>query len=69
MNVRDNIRKYIQDKGLTQAVMARRAGLTPTKLSMALQNKRKLDVDEFIRLCEAMGVTTEEIQAYGSKRA
>ena len=69
MSVRDNIRKYIQDKGLTQAVMARRAGLTPTKLSMALQNKRKLDVDEFIRLCEAMGVSMEEMRNYASKSA
>ena len=69
MSVRDNIRKYIQDKGLTQAVMARRAGLTPTKLSMALQNKRKLDVDEFIRLCEAMGVSMEEMRNYDSKSA
>ena len=29
MDIRDNIRSYIRDRGLTQAVLARRAGMTP----------------------------------------
>lgn len=69
MDVRDNIRNYIRDKGLTQSIMAERAGMTPAKLSATLLKKRKLEVGEFISLCEAMGVSMEEMRNYGSKSA
>lgn len=69
MDVRDNIRNYIRDKGLTQSIMAERAGMTPAKLSATLLKKRKLEVGEFIGLCEAMGVSMEEMRDYGSKSA
>lgn len=69
MDIRDNIRKYIRDKGMTQAVLARRAGLTPAKLSAALTKRRGLEANEFIRLCEAMGVTMEEMRDYDVKSA
>ena len=69
MDVRDNIRNYIRDKGLTQSIMAERAGMTPAKLSATLLKKRKLEVGEFISLCEAMGVSMEEMRYYGPKSA
>ena len=69
MDVRDNIRNYIRDKGLTQSIMAERAGMTPAKLSATLLKKRKLEVGEFISLCEAMGVSMEEMRNYNSKSA
>ncbi len=50
MDIRDNIRIYIRDKGLTQAILARRAGMTPAKLSAALSGRRGLEANEFIRL-------------------
>lgn len=69
MDIRDNIRSYIRDRGLIQAVLARRAGMTPAKLSAALTKRRGLEANEFIRLCEAMGVSMEEMRNYNSKSA
>lgn len=63
-DVRDNIRKYIHDRGLAQATMAERASMTPAQLSATLNKKRKLEAGEFFRLCDAMGVTMEEMRHY-----
>ena len=69
MDIRDNIRSYIRDRGLTKAVLARRAGMTPAKLSAALTKRGGLVADEINRLCKAMGVSMEEMRNYNSKSA
>lgn len=67
MDIRDNLHRYILDKGLTQATLARRAGMTPAKLNAALMKRRKLEAGEFISLCEVLGVSMEDMRDYGEK--
>lgn len=67
MDIRDNLRRYIVDKRLTQAILAKRVGMTPAKLNAALMKRRKLEAGEFISLCGVLGVSMEDMRDYGEK--
>lgn len=67
MDIRDNLRRYIMDKGLTQATLAMRVGMTPTQLNLVLKKRRKLEAGEFISLCVVLGVSMEDMRDYGEK--
>ena len=64
MDVRDNLKKVISDKGFMQASIARKAGISPCKLSAILSKKRKLEANEMFDLCEAMGISPCELRAW-----
>ncbi len=63
-DVRNQIAAIIQDKALKQSAIAHRAGLTPDKLCATLKGRRKLDANELLRVCAAMGMTPEQVAAY-----
>lgn len=63
-DVRENLRSIIVDGGYKQNVIARKAQLTAAKLSAILNKSRKLDVNEMIVLCEALGITPEQLLNY-----
>lgn len=67
MDIRDNLRRYIMDKGLTQATLAMRVGMTPSQLNFVLKKRRKLEAGEFISLCGVLGVSMEDMRDYGEK--
>lgn len=54
--VREEIKKYIDDVGIKQKVLAANANMTPHALNTFLNGKRGIDVEEYVRLCDAMGV-------------
>lgn len=55
------------DKGLTQATLAMRVGMTPSQLNFVLKKRRKLEAGEFISLCGVLGVSMEDMRDYGEK--
>jgi len=63
-DIRINLRAAIRDKCFSQAEIARRAGMTPCKLSQVVNLERKLDANELFRLCEVMGMTAVELAEY-----
>lgn len=67
MDVRVNLRAFIRDKGYIQAVLAKRAGMNPSKLSQVVNLERKLEANEMFALCEVMNVTPVELAEYKSK--
>lgn len=67
MDVRVNLRNFIRDKGYIQAVLAKRAGMNPSKLSQVVNLERKLEANEMFALCEAMNVTPVELAEYKTR--
>lgn len=63
-DVRDQISNIIQDRAYKQSTIAHRAGLTPDQLCAALKHRRKLDANEFLAVCTALGMTPEDVAGY-----
>ena len=64
MDVRVNLKYRIKDRGYIQAVLAKKANMTPCKLSQVINLERKLEANEMFALCEAMSVTPVELAEY-----
>lgn len=64
IDVRENVRDFIFEKGFKQAAIAQKARLTPAKLSGIMNLNRKLEVNEFFSICDALGVTPDELRDY-----
>jgi len=53
-DVRDTLREIMTKRGCNQATIARRANLTPNKLSATLNKNRKLDANEMFAICAVL---------------
>lgn len=65
-DIRDNINCIIQDRAFKQCAIAKRAGLTPDQLCAVLKRRRKLDANEFMAVCAALGMSPEDVAGYGT---
>ena len=61
MDTRVKIKHLIKEKGLVQAHVARRAGMTPQKLSNILNGRSPLYVEQLQPISEALGVKKEDL--------
>ena len=59
VNVGQQIKEYITRAGILQKDLAKKAGITDAKLSLAMNGKRRLTFDEYARICWALGVNTD----------
>lgn len=60
-DIRINLRKIIKDRGFRQATIAKKAGMSPCKLSQIVNLERKLEANEMFALCDAMKITPVEL--------
>jgi len=63
-DITDGLLNYINKNGLKKYIVAQKAGLTASQFSAVLNKKRKLEVNEFIRICEALKTTPEELKNF-----
>lgn len=63
-DIRENMKVVIKEKGFSQSAIARKAGMSPCKLSQVVNLERKLDANEMFALCKAMGMTPVELSEY-----
>lgn len=54
--VAEQIKAYIEERGIKQAAVAKASGMTETALSHSLNGKRKLAADEFVKICRFLRV-------------
>lgn len=54
--VKQAIANYIQSNGIKSAFLAQKTGMSAQSICNALKGKRKLEVDEYAKICEALGV-------------
>lgn len=64
MDIRENLKIVIRDKGYIQAVIAKKANMAPCKLSQILNFERRLEANEMFALCRAMDMTPMELAEY-----
>lgn len=50
------LKDYINEMGLKQKSIADKAGLSQSKLSLILTGERKCEVNEYAKICKAIGV-------------
>ena len=56
MRTNSKIMEYLQQHGITQTHLARRAGIGTSKLNMALNGRRRLTLEEYEHICWALAV-------------
>lgn len=66
-DIRINLKEVIRDRGFRQAVIAKKAGMSPFKLSQVVNLDRKLEANEMFALCEAMKMTPIELFEYNPR--
>lgn len=66
MDIRENLKNVIEEKGYMQSAIARKSKLSPYKLSMVLNKQRKLDANELFDVCDAIDMTPTELREYKS---
>ena len=66
-DVRDCLDPAIEKSGMKKNVIAERAGLTKQKLCDIIAKRRNLDSNEMMRICDAMGISPNELVGYGTK--
>lgn len=57
--VRERIIEYLRDNGIKQEYVAEKANLSSVAMSNLANGKRGLDVEEYVRICQALGVSTD----------
>lgn len=57
MNLQIAINEYLQANGITQTFVAEHTGITTNALNLALNGKRKLTADEYIKICDVLKVS------------
>lgn len=56
MAVGKEVKRYLQQHGISQTFLARKSGIKLPKLNQTLNNKRPMSADEFIAICQALDV-------------
>lgn len=53
------IEKYIQENGIEPVFLCQKTGMTKHCINMSLKGKRKLSIDEYVKICTALNVSYE----------
>ena len=59
MDIAKKIRSYMKDTGRTQTYLCRQTGLSNSAMSLTLGGKRRLRLDEYCTICNALGVNPD----------
>lgn len=54
--VRETIAKYLEDNGIKQNYLATKINMSPVTLNTILNGKRKIDIEEYAKICDALNV-------------
>lgn len=57
-----DIKVYLVKKGLKQSHIAKKAGIPEPIFCMILNDKRRIEVNEYMRICDAIGVPLEQFK-------
>ena len=60
MEIRQRIRDCINERGIKQYVIAKKAGFSPKQFSAMMTGKRKIYADDIVPICAALNVPAEE---------
>lgn len=50
------LKEYMHDNGIKQVFVSEKTGMSPQTLGQILNEQRKIEVSEFFKICEAVGI-------------
>ena len=56
MTVGEKIKIYLEERGIRQSYISKKTGISEQKMSMSLNGKRKLELEEYEFICGALSV-------------
>lgn len=56
LNAEKAIADYLEEKGITQAHVARKCGFTKQKMYKIVKQKQKLGIEDYMKICIALDV-------------
>lgn len=59
-----DIKTYLEKNGIKQNFLAEKAGIAPSIINHILNNKRKIEANEYMRICGALDLP---LDFFGSK--
>ena len=59
----DDIKKYLNNNGIKQSIISEKTGISEPKLSMMLNGKRRIEVTEYFRICDSLGVPLDTFKS------
>lgn len=59
-----DIKVYMAENGLKQTHIAEKAGIPKPIFCMMLNDKRKIEVNEYMRICDAIGVPLDQFKPH-----
>jgi transcriptional regulator with XRE-family HTH domain len=57
LSIRERVKAYVSEKGISQKLIAENMGTTEARVSLMLNGKRKMTVDDYVSLCRAIAVS------------
>lgn len=63
VDVRDSLRRIIEQSGMKQSVVASRSHLSPQQLCDITRKRRRLDANELMQLCTALNISPNDLLA------
>lgn len=60
--VGSRIKKYLEEKGISQTFLAEKSTVPISALNPILNEKRKVTAEEYFLICEALNVSTEKFK-------
>ncbi len=57
-----DIKKYLEENGIKQTFVSKKAGIPAPILNMILNDNRKIEANEYMRICDAIEVPLEQFK-------
>ncbi|MCI8800177.1 MAG: helix-turn-helix transcriptional regulator [Lachnospiraceae bacterium] len=57
-----DIKAYLNDKGIRQSYVSKKTGIPAPVLNMILNNNRKIEANEYMKICDAINVPLEQFR-------
>ncbi len=57
-----DVKAYLIKNGIKQSYIAKKAGIPENIFCMMLNDKRRIEVNEYMRICDALGVPLEKFR-------
>lgn len=57
-----DIKEYIEAKGIKQSYISEKTGIPKTILNLMLNNNRKIEVNEYMKICDALNVPLDKFR-------
>lgn len=63
MTINEKLAEIIAERGLKQSFIAEKTGLKADAVSRILANKRSIQADEFLKICDLLNINPREFIA------